>query len=198
MHKSAKHHSNPTPGEAAVEPAPAGPTTPDADPAPAPLPSAAEWEALKGEAAKAAENWDRYLRVTADFDNFRKRSARERQEAIAYANQDLLQKLLPVLDNFEAAGAAAANAQSDDARSIQSGVNMIAQQLKAVLTQAGLEEINALGQPFDPTLHEAISQMESAEVPEGNVLHQTRRGYRLNGRLLRPASVVVAKAPAAA
>ena len=85
-----------------------------------------------------------------------------------------------------------------DGKVVVSGVNMIAQQLKAVLTQAGLEEINALGQPFDPTLHEAISQMESAEVPEGNVLHQTRRGYRLNGRLLRPASVVVAKAPAAA
>jgi len=154
--------------------------------------------ALKAEAAQAAEHWDRFLRVTADFDNYRKRAARERQEGIAYANQDLLQKLLPVLDTFEAAGTAAANAQSEDAKAIQSGVNMILQQFKGALSQAGLEEINALGTPFDPTVHEAISQMESADVPEGLVLHQTRRGYRLNGRLLRPASVVVAKAPAAA
>jgi len=191
MHKSAKH-SHPHPTEPAPEP------TPAAILSPASLPAEAELGALQAEAAQAAEHWDRFLRVTADFDNYRKRAARERQEGIAYANQDLLQKLLPVLDTFEAAGTAAANAQSEDAKAIQAGVNMILQQFKGALSQAGLEEINALGTPFDPTVHEAISQMESADVPEGLVLHQTRRGYRLNGRLLRPASVVVAKAPAAA
>lgn len=162
---------------------------------PAPLPSEAEWEALKAEAAQAAENWDRVLRLTADFDNYRKRAARERQEAIAYANQDLLQKLLPVLDSFEAANASNC-AGSEETQAVQAGMTMIFQQLKTMLTQAGLEEINAQGVPFDPAVHEAISQMESADVPEGLVLHQTRKGYRLNGRLLRPASVVVAKAPA--
>jgi molecular chaperone GrpE len=196
MHKSVKHPHPPHPTEAAPQAAPA--SSPDAKPAPAPLAAEAELDALKAEAAKAADHWDRFLRVTAEFDNFRKRAARDRQEAIAYANQDLLQKLLPVLDNFEAAGAAAANAQSDEARAIQAGVNMIFQQLKGALTQAGLEELNALGQPFDPLMHEALSQMESPDVPEGSVLHQTRKGYRLNGRLLRPASVVVAKAPAPA
>jgi molecular chaperone GrpE len=193
MHKSAKHHHphpHPHPNEPAAE------LADDGSLAPAPLPAEAELEVLKTEAAKAAEHWDRFLRVTADFDNYRKRAARERQEAIAYANQDLLQKLLPVLDNYEAASAAAANAQSEDAKAIQAGVGMIFQQLKSALAQAGLEEINAQGVPFDPTVHEAISQMESADLPEGIVLHQTRKGYRLNGRLLRPASVVVAKAPA--
>jgi molecular chaperone GrpE len=193
MHKSAKHHHphpHPHPNESAAE------LADDGSLAPAPLPSEAELEVLKTEAAKAAEHWDRFLRVTADFDNYRKRAARERQEAIAYANQDLLQKLLPVLDNYEAASAAAANAQSEDAKAIQAGVGMIFQQLKSALAQAGLEEINAQGVPFDPTVHEAISQMESADLPEGIVLHQPRKGYRLNGRLLRPASVVVAKAPA--
>jgi molecular chaperone GrpE len=193
MHKSAKHHHphpHPHPSEPAAE------LADDGSLAPAPLPAEAELEVLKTEAAKAAEHWDRFLRVTADFDNYRKRAARERQEAIAYANQDLLQKLLPVLDNYEAASVAAANAQSEDAKAIQAGVGMIFQQLKSALAQAGLEEINAQGVPFDPTVHEAISQMESADLPEGIVLHQTRKGYRLNGRLLRPASVVVAKAPA--
>jgi molecular chaperone GrpE len=195
MHKNPKHpHPHPT------EP-PAPETIPAPEPVagltPAPLSAEAELEALKSEAAKAAEHWDRFVRVTADFDNYRKRAARERQEAIAYANQDLLQKLLPVLDNFEAANAATASATSDDAKSIQSGVTMIFQQLKGALALAGLEEINAQGVPFDPAVHEAISQLESAEVPEGLVLHQTRKGYRLNGRLLRPASVVVARAPVA-
>lgn len=203
MHKPAKHQHPVTASTSVggVPPSPETPTAPAAEAAPVsevgapPALTAAELETLKTEAAKAARHWDSYLRVTADFDNFRKRAARERQEAIAYANQELLQKLLPVLDTFEAAATAAGKAQSDDAKAIQAGVLMIHQQLKNVLTQAGLEEINALGTAFDPTVHEAISQMESPDQPEGNVLHQTRRGYRLNGRLLRPASVVVAKAP---
>lgn len=194
MHKSPKH-PQPNPSDSVAE-AEQSPVT-SAPMPPAPLPSEAELDALKAEAAKAAEHWDKFLRLSADFDNYRKRAARERQDAIAYGNQDLLQKLLPVLDNFESASAAATNAQSDDAKAIHSGVAMIVQQLRGILTQAGLEEINALGVPFDPTVHEAISALENADVPEGLVLHQTRKGYRLNGRLLRPASVVVAKAPAA-
>ena len=200
MHKPAKHQHPVTASTSvgSTPPSPETPTAPAAEAAPVsevgapPALTAAELETLKTEAAK---HWDSYLRVTADFDNFRKRAARERQEAIAYANQDLLQKLLPVLDTFEAAATAAGQAQSDDAKAIQAGVLMIHQQLKNVLAQVGLEEINALGTAFDPTVHEAISQMESPDQPEGNVLHQTRRGYRLNGRLLRPASVVVAKSP---
>jgi molecular chaperone GrpE len=77
------------------------------------------------------------------------------------------------------------------------GVNMIYQQLKSVLAEAGLEEIESQGKPFDPNIHEAVSQAESAEVPEGQVMQQLRKGYRLRERLLRPATVIVAKAPAA-
>src|SRR5690242_16464423 len=151
---------------------------------------------LKQRAAKADENWDRLLRTTADFDNFKKRAAREKIEAVHYANHSLIQKLLPILDNFEMALAAAQNAEGDQLASFQSGVAMIQQQLKAALTETGLEEIDATGKPFDPNIHEAVSQQESAETPEDHVLQQLRKGYKLKDRLLRPATVIVAKKPA--
>lgn len=152
-------------------------------------------EALKQHAAKADEFWDRLLRTTADFDNFKKRSSRERQEAVKYGNQALLQKLLPILDNFEMAQAAAENNGTENVQSLKAGIAMVHQQLKSVLAEAGLEEVDANGQPFDPNLHEAVSQQETAEVPEGHVSQQLRKGYKLRDRLLRPASVVVAKTP---
>jgi molecular chaperone GrpE len=154
-------------------------------------------EDLKTRAAKADENWDRLLRTTADFDNFKKRAAREKIEAAQYASFSLLQKLLPVLDNFEMALTAAQTAQGDKLASFQSGVVMIQQQLKNALTETGLEEIDAAGKPFDPNFHEAVSQQESAEVAEDHVLQQLRKGYKFKDRLLRPATVVVAKKPAA-
>lgn len=161
---------------------------------------------LTTRAAKADENWDRLLRTTADFENFKKRAARERVESAQAASFSLLQKLLPVLDNFEMALAAAQSATSargntpaaeaETLASLQSGVLMIHQQLKSALVEAGLEEIDAVGKPFDPNFHEAISQQESAETPEGRVLQQLRKGYKVRDRLLRPAAVVVAKTPA--
>jgi molecular chaperone GrpE len=187
--KTANHKPEPAPDQ----------TPPEAAlvEAPQPTPTPAELVALTAKAAQADEHWDRLLRTVADFENFKKRALRERQDAIQYANEKLVQKLLPVLDNFEMALSAAGKAASDDAKAIQTGVDMIFHQLKAALTEAGLEEVNAAGQIFDPNLHEALCQMESATVPEGQVLQQQRRGYRLNGRLLRPASVIIAKAPAA-
>jgi molecular chaperone GrpE len=153
-------------------------------------------EELQNRAAKADENWDRLLRTTADFDNFKKRAAREKTEAAQYASYQLVQKLLPVLDNFEMALAAAQSAKEAKNDSLQSGVVMILQQLKNVLLESGLEEIDAAGKPFDPNFHEAVSEMESADVAEGNVLQQLRKGYKMKDRLLRPATVIVAKKPA--
>jgi molecular chaperone GrpE len=153
---------------------------------------------LKERAAKADEHWDRLLRTTADFDNFKKRAAREKQDAIKFANESVFQKLIPVLDNFDMALAAAQTTAKDEAvQSLQTGVNMIYQQLKTALTDAGLEELEAAGRPFDPNLHEAVSQKETDEVPEGQVVQQLRKGYKFRERLLRPATVVVAKHPAA-
>ncbi len=165
-------------------------------------------EDLKTRAAKADENWDRLLRTTADFENFKKRAAREKIDSAQYASASLLQKLLPVLDNFEMALAAAQTAttapssspKADNGKlsSLQSGVLMIQQQLKNALVETGLEEINAAGKPFDPNFHEAVSQVESTDVAEGNVLQQLRKGYKFKDRLLRPATVIVAKKPAPA
>ncbi|MEP6664141.1 MAG: nucleotide exchange factor GrpE [Verrucomicrobiota bacterium] len=150
---------------------------------------------LKELAAKADENWDRLLRQTADFENFKKRAAREKQEAIKYANESLLHKLIPVVDNFEAA-LTAAQGQNASVESLQTGVNMIYTQLKSVLADAGLEEIEALKQTFDPNFHEAVSQQETDEMEEGKVAQQLRKGYKMGGRLIRPATVIVAKKPA--
>jgi molecular chaperone GrpE len=173
------------------------PETADAVPATLPPPTPEQIDELKSRAAKADENWERLLRTTADFDNFKKRAAREKIESAQYATFSLLQKVLPVLDNFEMALAAAQAAKETKNDSLQSGVVMIQQQLKSVLVETGLEEINAAGKPFDPNFHEAVSEQESADVAEGNVLQQLRKGYKFKDRLLRPATVVVAKKPAA-
>jgi molecular chaperone GrpE len=154
-------------------------------------------EELKLRAAKADENWERLLRTTADFDNYKKRANREKQDAIRFANENLLEKLVPVLDSFDMALTAAQSNQTEAAQSLKAGIIMVYQQLKSALTEAGLEEVDATGKLFDPNLHEAVSQQESADVPEGQVLQQLRRGYKLRERLLRPASVVVSKHPAA-
>ncbi|MEO7678162.1 MAG: nucleotide exchange factor GrpE [Verrucomicrobiota bacterium] len=150
---------------------------------------------LKERAAKADDHWDRLLRQTADYDNYKKRAAREKQDATKYANESLLQKLIPVVDNFEAA-LAASNTASASAESLQTGVNMIYTQLKSALADSGLEEIDASNQPFDPNFHEAVSQKETTDVPEGQVVQQLRKGYKLRDRLIRPATVIVAKKPA--
>lgn len=152
---------------------------------------------LQAKAAQADEYWERLLRHTADFDNFKKRNARERQEAVKFANVALLEKLVPVLDNFEMGLAATHTSGEAGAAALQKGIAMIFSQFKGVLAAAGLEEIEATGKPFDPNVHEAVSQQESAAVPEGHVLQQVRKGYRLKERLLRPASVIVARKPGA-
>ena len=152
-------------------------------------------EELKSRAAKADENWERLLRTTADFDNFKKRAARERTEGIQFANVALIQKLLPILDSFEMALSAAQTVKDEKAASLQAGIVMVQSQLKNALVEAGLEEIDATGKAFDPALHEAVSQQETADVPEGRVVQQIRKGYKLRERLLRPAAVVVAQKP---
>lgn len=169
-----------------------GETVPGLAPEP---PTPEQLAELKAKAAQSADYYERLLRVTADFDNFKKRAARERDEARRSASESTLGKLLPVLDNFDMA-LAATNQANANVETLKVGVTMIHGQLRGIFTDAGVEEINAVGQPFDPSLHEAVSQQETADVPEGQVVQQLRKGYRLRDRMLRPASVVVAKAPA--
>jgi molecular chaperone GrpE len=148
------------------------------------------WEQLEAEAAKWKEV---ALRTAADLDNFRKRAAREREDAMRFANQRLLEELLPVIDNFEMGMMAAAK---DPGSMIYIGMDMVRRQLADFLSSQSVEEIPSEGKAFDPNLHEAVTDEESATVPEGHVLRVTRRGFRLRDRLLRPASVIVSKAPA--
>jgi molecular chaperone GrpE len=132
---------------------------------------------------------DLALRSQADFDNYKKRAAREKEEAIKYANSSLLERLISIIDNFEL-GLAAAKGEGETSP-IYSGMSMVLKQLTDFLADNGLQPIDATGQKFDPNLHEAIAHEPSATVPEGIVVRQTRRGYRMRDRLLRPSSVVV-------
>jgi molecular chaperone GrpE len=160
------------------------PTAPEPTEAPALDP----WEELEAEAAKWKEI---SLRTAAEMENLRKRTAREREDAIRYANQRLFEELIPVIDNFEMGMMAA----SQDTKSmIYIGMDMVRRQLNDFLASQGVEEIPTTGQ-FDPNLHDAVSQEECAAGEEGRILRVTRRGFRLRDRLIRPASVVVSKLP---
>jgi len=137
---------------------------------------------------------DLALRSQADFENYKKRCAREKEEAIKYANNSLLQRLVAIIDNFEL-GLAAAKEQGQQS-AIYSGMVLVQKQLNDLLGENGLQPIEAEGKPFDPNLHEAIAHEPSDQVPEETVLRQVRRGYRIKDRLLRPAKVVVSSGPA--
>jgi len=133
---------------------------------------------------------DLALRSQADFDNFRKRSTREKEDALKYANSSLLERLIPIIDNFELGLAAAGSAENSP---ILAGMSMVARQLNDFLAEFGVTPIDATGQTFDPNLHEAIAHERSATVPEGKVIRQVRKGFKLKDRLLRPANVIVSR-----
>ena len=131
------------------------------------------------------------MRSQADFENFRKRSAREKEEAVKYSNASFLERLIPILDSFEL-GLNAARAESEKSP-IFFGMQMVYRQLNDLLSEVGVETVDATGAKFDPNIHEAIGQEESEEFEEGTVLRQLRKGYKLKDRLLRPANVIVSK-----
>lgn len=157
------------------DPLPAGAADTSADPLNQALMEAAQWKELA-------------MRSAAELDNYRKRMAREMQDTARFANAGLLESLLPILDNFEY-GMNAAKAESEKSN-LYAGLSMVLKQVHDFLRDQGAEEINATG-TFDPNIHEAMSQQPSDTVPEGKILYQTRKGYRLRDRLLRPASVVL-------
>ena len=157
-----------------------------------PLPTPEEVNELRQQAAKAEEFYDRLQRQVAEADNLRKRLAKEKQDAVRYANESLIEQLLPTMDSFEMAISAVRNADDSTIDSLKTGIEMVHTQLKRTLEEVGLVEIDATGQVFDPSQHEAVSRMKTDEADEGTVIEQTRKGYRLRDRLLRAASVVVA------
>ncbi len=149
----------------------------------------ADENSLRGEIAKYK---DLAMRSRAELENYRKRIVREKEDAIRYANTALLERLLPVLDNYDFGLEAARSAGA----AVVQGLEMVRKQLQDFLADQGVKTIDAEGRPFDPNLHEAMSHEASATVPEGHVIRQVRRGYMLKDRLLRPASVMVSKGAA--
>jgi len=160
-----------------------------AEPAAEAQPSAEE--ALKAELAAAN---DRNLRLMAEFDNFRRRSAREQLDIIETANGKLLEKLSEVLDNFERAFAAENKAKDLD--TFEKGMQMIHDQFAKVLSDAGLEQLDPTGAEFDPNCHEALMQQPSEEVPEGHVVTVFMKGYKLKNKILKAAKVIVSSGKA--
>ncbi|MTI81488.1 MAG: nucleotide exchange factor GrpE [Firmicutes bacterium] len=142
---------------------------------------------LKEKEVQIEDYNNRMLRAQADFDNFRRRSRQEKEDLLKYAGEDIINELLPVLDNFERALGAAENPGED----FISGVSMIFKQLKAVLEKAGLEIIPAVGEQFDPNKHEAVMQVDSEEHAENVIVEELRRGYILKDKVIRPAMVKV-------
>ena len=138
------------------------------------------------------ELWDKYLRLQADFDNFKKRSYKEKSEFIKFANEGLILELVSILDNFER-GIKAVE-QKKDFDLLHQGVDMISRQLHSLLELKGLSRIKCLGEKFDPHKHEALEIVESKDTEVDMVVDELQPGYTLGGRIIRPAKVKVAKA----
>jgi molecular chaperone GrpE len=154
-------------------------------------PPATESEAPEGPEAEVARLRERLLRMAADFDNYRKRARRDISDAERQVQESLLQKLLPTFDNLERASGHAGSAQ--DVKALAEGLHMVLRQFQDALTSLGIERIAAEGSPFDPAAHEAVQHVETAEAAPGVVVKELQAGYRWQGRLLRPALVVVSK-----
>ena len=144
-------------------------------------------------AAKVTALEESLLRAKADFQNLQRRAAAERAESIRFANADIMRSLLGVLDDFERALQASDEAKKDDP--VIEGVRLVYDNLTKALSEAGLTAIEAQGQLFDPTVHEALLQQPTGDAPPGTVVEQVAKGYMLRDRVLRPARVIVAKAP---
>jgi molecular chaperone GrpE len=156
------------------------------------LPAAAD--PLAEAQATAAKNWDLYLRERAELENFRKRTQRDKEEFRIFTRKELLLEVLPVLDNLERALDHAG--QNCESEGLVAGVNMTVAQFRKVIEDFGARPIHAVGKVFDANQHQAMAQLETAEQPPGTVVSEYQKGYMLHDRLLRPALVVVAKAPA--
>ncbi|MDD5476312.1 MAG: nucleotide exchange factor GrpE [Syntrophales bacterium] len=140
---------------------------------------------------EAADNYEKYLRLAAEFDNHKKRVQKERADLLNYGNETIVRDILPIVDSLERALEHASN--SADFDSFVQGLQMILEQLRGTLARHGVEAIDAIGSEFDPNFHEAMMRVESGGSPDNQVVEEFEKGYLLKGRLLRPSKVSVAK-----
>ncbi|WP_073004495.1 nucleotide exchange factor GrpE [Virgibacillus chiguensis] len=145
---------------------------------------------LKALQAEKEELYQKLLRVQAEYDNFKKRTVKEREAALKYQSQDLIQELLPALDNFERALQVE---KTEATASIIDGISMVYKQIKDALASQGAEEITAVGEEFDPNVHHAVMQIEAEDKPSNIVVEEVQKGYKLKDRVIRPAMVKVNK-----
>jgi molecular chaperone GrpE len=147
---------------------------------------------LEAKEKESVENYDRLLRASAEFDNFKKRSSREMEEFRKFANQSLIKEMLSVVDNLELAMNSTNGHKTIDKDLLQ-GLEMTHKEILKVFEKFNVKPIDAKGQPFDPTFHEAVMQEETSDSPKNTVINELQRGYMIHDRLLRPSMVVVAK-----
>lgn len=148
-------------------------------------------EKLKDAEQKSQENYDLYMRTYAEMENVKRRGVKEREELAKFANESLIKEILPVIDSLEKA---LAHGQDDNNPSgLVEGIEMTLKALMVTLEKAGLKEVEAMGKPFDPHFHEAISQQADDAVPPKHVIMEMQKGYLLNGRLIRPSMVVISQ-----
>jgi molecular chaperone GrpE len=138
---------------------------------------------------ESEKNYDLYLRSQAEMENLRKRNRKEREDYLKFSNESLIKEMLPVLDNLEKALSHSKN--ENTVHALKEGIHLTLKGLKDTLSKSGLEEVKALGEPFDPCFHEAVSEMDDPKAKPGIVLTELQKGYTLNTRLIRPAMVVV-------
>ncbi len=187
--------------EQAVENQPVKPeeppaTEPEASPG-APEQGPGLEEQLAAAKEEAQKNWDLYLRQRADLDNFRKRAQKEKEDLARFGNENIIREIVPVLDNLERAVEHAKQDNSGGENLLQ-GVEMTLNMFTKGLEKFGVKPFDSVGEDFDPSRHEAMGQLESADQKPNTVLQEMQKGYLLNDRLLRPALVMLAKAPAQA
>ncbi len=152
-------------------------------------------EQAQSEANQFKEKW---MRTAADFDNYRKRSRREVSDAEKKGRDNLLKDLLPVFDNLERATAHAGGSETDETQNVKGlvdGIELVMRQFRDSLSRVGIERVESVGQPFDPSVHEAIQHLETTDFAPGSIAAEVQPGYKEGDRLVRPALVVVAKAP---
>jgi molecular chaperone GrpE len=159
------------------------------------VPTAEEYAGLMAEYEKQKAEYERQkdwmLRTVAEFENSKKRAEREKEEFLKYASESFVKDLIPAIDSIERALASVKASKDFDA--LVEGVDIIHKQLLSVLEKRGVTPIEAVGEPFDPNLHEAIAHIESDEVPENRIIEEWRRGYMLHNRVIRPSMVAVSK-----
>jgi molecular chaperone GrpE len=173
--------------------APNGDAAPETQVSSDPSAAAPAVDLLEQARQEAARLKDQLLRTAADFDNYRKRARRDQADAEKKARDDVLRELLPVFDNLERA--MAHTEKATDVQSVADGVRMVIRQFTDTLGKLGIDRIQTVGLPFDPAVHEAIQHLETTDHPPGTVAAEIQGGYRAHDRLIRPALVVVAKAP---